>query len=71
MNGKINSLNNEELRTYNAYRKKIGNSQLRKKLSFLQQRFRDLIDDSKQNYFLWLAQKLSAIQKSTKAYWAL
>ena len=71
MNGKINSLNNEELRTYNAYRKKIGNSQLRKNLSFLQQRFRDLIDDSKQNYFLWLAQKLSTIQKSTKAYWAL
>ena len=70
-NGKIKSLINEKLRTYNAYRKNIGNSQLRKNLSSLQQRLRDLIDDSKQKYFLRLTQKLSTIQKSTKAYWAL
>ena len=50
---------------------KIGNSQLRKNLSSLQQRLRDLIDDSKQKYFLRLTQKLNTIQKSTKAYWAL
>ena len=62
---------NEKLRTYNAYRKNIGNSQLRKNLSSLQQRLRDLIDDSKQKYFLRLTQKLNIIQKSTKAYWAL
>ena len=62
---------NEKLRTYNAYRKNIGNSQLRKNLSSLQQRLRDLIDDSKQKYFLRLTQKLNTIQKSTKAYWAL
>ena len=37
----------------------------------LQQRLRDLIDDSKQKYFLRLTQKLTTIQKSTKAYWAL
>ena len=47
-NGKIKSLVNVKLRTYNAYRKNIGNSQLRKDLSSLQQRLRDLIDDSKQ-----------------------
>ena len=70
-NGKIKLLINEKLRTYNAYRKNIGNSQLRKNLSSLQQRLRDLIDDSKQKYFLRLTQKLNTIQKSTKAYWAL
>ena len=51
-NGKIKSLINEKLRTYNAYRKNIGNSQLRKNLSSLQQRLRDLIDDSKEKIFL-------------------
>ena len=69
--GKIKSLINEKLRTYDAYRKNIGNSQLHKNLSSLQQRLRDLIDDSKQKYFLRLTQKLNTIQKSTKAYWAL
>ena len=67
-NGKIKSLINEKLRTYNVYCKNIGNSQLRKNLSSLQQRLRDLIDDSKQKYFLRLTQKLNTIQKSTKAY---
>ena len=70
-NRKIKSLINEKLRTYNAYRKNIGNSQLRKNLSSLQQRLRNLIDDSKQKYFLRLTQKLNTIQKSTKAYWTL
>ena len=70
-NGKIKSLINEKLRTYNAYRKNIGNSQLRKNLSSLQQRLRDLIDDSKQKYFLRSTLKLNTIQKSTKTYWAL
>ena len=70
-NRKIKSLINEKLRTYNAYHKIIGNSQLRKNLSSLQQWLRDLIDDSKQKYFLRLTQKLNTIQKSTKAYWAL
>ena len=70
-NGKIKSLINEKLRTYNAYRKNIVNNQLRKKLSCLQQRLRDLIDDSKRKYFLRLTQKLNTIQKSSKAYWAL
>ena len=64
-NGKIKSLINEKLRTYNAYRKNIGNSQLHKNLSSLQQRLRDLIDNSKPKYFLRLT------QKSTKTYWAL
>ena len=53
-NGKIKSLINEKLRTYNAYRKNIGNSQLCENLSSLQQRLRGLIDDSKQKYFLGL-----------------
>ena len=69
--GKIKLLINEKLRTYNAYRKNTGNSQLRKNLSSLQQWWRDLIDDSKQKYSLRLTQKLNTIQKSTKAYWAL
>ena len=43
-NVKIKLLINEKLRTYNAYRKNIGNNQLRKNLSSLQQRLRDLID---------------------------
>ena len=62
---------NEKLRTYNAYRKKIGNSQLRKNMCSLQQQLRDLIDDSKQKCFLRLTQKLNTIEKSTKAYLVL
>ena len=63
--GKVKSLFNEKLRTYNAYRKNVNNIQLRNNLISLQQRLRDLIDDSKLKYFL------TTIQKSTKAYWAL
>ena len=37
-------------------------------MSSLQQRLRDLIDDSKQKYFLRLTQKLNTIRKSTRAY---
>ena len=70
-NGKIKSLFNEKLRTYNAYRKNSNNIQLRNNLRSLQQRLRDLIDDSKQKYFIRLSQKLTTIQKSTKAYWVL
>ena len=70
-NGKIKSLFNEKLRTYNAYRKNSNNIQLRNNLRSLQQRLRDLIDNSKQKYFLRLSQKLTTIQKSTKVYWAL
>ena len=55
----------------NAYRKKSNNIQLRNNLRSLQQRLRDLIDDSKQKYFLRLSQKLTTIQKNTKAYWTL
>ena len=39
-------------------------------MSSLQHRLRDLIDDSKQKYFLRLTQHLNSIQKITKAYWA-
>ena len=53
-NGKIKSLFNEKLRTYNAYRKNSNFIQLRNNLRSLQQRLRDLIDDSKQKYFLTL-----------------
>ena len=70
-NRKIKSLINEKLRTYNAYSKNIGNNPLRKNLSSLQQWLCDLIDDSKQKYFLRLTQMLNTIQKRTKAYWAL
>ena len=58
------------MKTYNAYRKNVDNSQLRKNLSSLQKQLPDLIDDSKQKYFLRLTQKLNMTQKSTKAYWA-
>ena len=54
-----------ELRTYNAYHKNIGNRQLRKHLSSLQQQLHDLIDDSKQKYFSRLTHKLNTIQRST------
>ena len=65
-NGKIKSLFNEKLRTYNAYRKNSNNSQLCNNLRSLQQRLCDLIDDSKQKYFLRLSQKLTTIQKVLK-----
>ena len=70
-NGKVKSLFNEKLGTYNVYRKNSNNIQLRNNLRSLQQCLRDLIDDSKQKYFLRLSQKLTTIQKNTKAYWAL
>ena len=70
-NGKIKSFFNEKLRSYNDYRKNSNNIQLRNNLRSLQQRLRDLIEDSKQKYFLRLSQKLTNIEKSTKAYWAL
>ena len=69
--GKIKSIFSEKLRTYNAYLKNIDNIQLRNNLISLQKRWRDLIDDSKQKYFLRLTQKLTTIQKSTKAHWTL
>ena len=59
---------NEKIRTYNAYRKNSNNIQLRNNLGSLQQQRHDLIDDSMQKYFLRLSQKLTTIQKSTKAY---
>ena len=37
----------------------------------LEQRLRDLRDDSKQKYFLRLTHKLNTIRKGTKAYWVL
>ena len=43
-NGKIQSLIDEKLKTYNAYPKNIGNSQLCEYLSSLQQWLRDLTD---------------------------
>ena len=68
---KIKSLFNETLRTYRAYRKNSNNIQLCNNFRSLQQRLRDLIDNSKQKYFLRLSQKLTTIQKTTKAYWTL
>ena len=65
-NGKIKSLFNEKLRTCNAYRKNSNNSQLCNNLRSLQHRLCDLIDDSKQKYFLRLSQKLTTIQKVLK-----
>ena len=41
-NGKIKSLFNEKLRTYNAYRKSSNNIQLRNTLRSFKQRLRDL-----------------------------
>ena len=71
-NGKIKSLINGKLSTYNAYRRNIGKSQLHKNLSSLQQRFRDLIDDSKQKCLLRLNTKVKhyselKVKKNTKA----
>ena len=71
LNGKMELSIHKKLRTYNAYRKNIGNSQLRESLSSLQQRLNYLTDDSKQQYFLRLSRKSNTIQKSTKVYWYL
>ena len=50
-NGKIKWLIFEKIRTYNAYRKDISNSQLCEKFNSLQQRLIDPIDDSKYKYY--------------------
>ena len=62
-NVKIKFLSNKKLKTYNAYHKNMNNRQLREKLNSLQQRLSDLIENSKQKYFLRLSQKLNTIQK--------
>ena len=49
------------MKTYNAYRKNVDYSQLRKNLSSLQKQLPDLIDDSKQKYFLRLKKVLKRI----------
>ena len=41
------------------------------KAEFFTTELSDLINDSKQKYFLSLSQMLNTLQKSTKAYWAL
>ena len=43
LNGKVKSLFNETVRTYNAYRKNSNNIQLHINLKSLQQRLRDLM----------------------------
>ena len=70
-NGKIKSLFNEKLGTYNAYLKNSDNIKLLNNLRSLQQRLPNLIDDSKQKYFIRLSQNLTTILESTKVYWAL
>ena len=61
-NAKISQLIKKKIKTYNAYRKNISSNQLREQLSSLQRWLSDLIDDSKQKYFLRLSEKLNAIQ---------
>ena len=71
VNTKIKSLLQEKSKIYKTFRKDRNNTQLLRKLEHLQNRLNKSIDSSKHNYYLRIANKLSSIQKSSKAYWSL
>ena len=68
---KIKSLLQDKNKIYKNFRKDCNNTQLLRKLEYLQSRLNNLIDFSKHNYYLRMANKLNSIQKSSKSYWSL
>ena len=71
LHGLILKLNLYFKRIYKNFRENRNNTQLLRKLEYLQNRLNNSIDSSKHNYYLRMANKLNSIQKSSKAYWSL
>ena len=69
-NTKIKSLLQVKSKVYKYFRKDCNNTQLLRKLEYLQNCLNNSVDSSKHNYCLRMANKLNSIQKSSKAYWS-
>ena len=70
-NTKIKSLLQVKSKVYKYFRKDCNNTQLLRKLEYLQNCLNNSIDSSKHNCYLRSANKLNSIQKSSKTYWSL
>ena len=69
-NTKIKSLLQVKSKVYKYFCKYCNNTQLLRKLEYLQNCLNNSVDSSKHNYCLRMANKLNSIQKSSKAYWS-
>ena len=70
-NTKIKSLIHEKIKTHKVLRKNTENNQQIEKLKSLQNRLKWKIDDSKQNYYSRLANRLLNVQRNPKPYWSM
>ena len=70
-NSKIKSLIEEKNSFFRNYRKANNNTRLLCKLKYMQDRLNNAINNSKEKYFLRMTEKLSKVNKSSKAYWSL
>ena len=70
-NTKIKCLLQEKSKIYRNFCKNRNNTQLLRKLEYLQNCLNNSIDSSKHNCYLRSANKLNSIQKSSKTYWSL
>ena len=71
LNSRIKSLLQSKNKIFKNYRQNKSNLQLINKLNFFQERLRDLITISKNNYYKRMANKLNNLQRNSKAYWSL
>ena len=70
-NSRIKSLLQSKNKIFKNYRQNKSNLQLINKLNLFQERLRDLITISKNNYYKRMANKLNNLQRNSKAYWSL
>ena len=68
-NTKIKSLIREKIKICKSSAKNIETNQQIEKLKSLQNRLKQMIDDSKYNYYSRLANKLLNVQSNSKLYW--
>ena len=70
-NTEIKSLIHEKNITFKRFRSDRQNSCLRRQLNCLQDCLNDSIEASKQKYYGRMTNKLTNVEKSSKAYWSL
>ena len=70
-NNKIKSLIRVKNITFKRFRSDRRNICLRRQLNFLRDRLNDLIEASKQKYYCRMTNKLTNVEKSSKAYWSI
>ena len=70
-NPRIKSLLQNKNNLYKDFQRSYTNAQLLNKLNHLQEELNFLVNKSKQNYYAWMAKKLTNDSKNCKAYWSL